>query len=185
MKTDDANKPSTMAPTSTNAPSPTEADQKSSLTEAQYLDRQAEEARRAISQVFADIKHELAEGADPRQWAKAYPWWTMAGSLAAGFVAAAGVIPSKEDQALKRLAKLEKALHPPPPPVSEDGERHRDHERGGLLSALGHELISAVKPVLLSALTAGVGGRMARSGPQKPEAPQNTAPPAANVGRDI
>ena len=131
------------------------------MSEAQYLDHQAQEARDAISQLVAEMKQKLAAGVDVRAWTKQYPFVTLASAAVAGFLAGTGVVPSKEDQALKRLAKLERALHPEPRHEATDGRhgKHDSHERaeehrGGFLSGLARELLHAVQPVLASALTA-------------------------------
>ena len=97
---------------------------------------------------------------------KNYPWATLGVSAVAGFAAAAMLIPSKEQQALKKLAAIERALNPPPPrrePSEEDmsvdgkqGAKDYKSGRAGLLTSLMGEVIGAVKPALISLLTSGV-----------------------------
>ena len=111
------------------------------------------------------MKGDLAQGIDPRPWMKNYPWATLGVSAVAGFAAAAMLIPSKEEQALKKLAAIERALNPPPPrrepeeDMSVDGKQGaKDYKSGraGLLTSLMGEVIGAVKPALISLLTSGV-----------------------------
>src|SRR4051812_4191998 len=77
------------------------------LTEAQYLIKQQADAKKAISRTIDGLKSDLVQAADPRAWMQVHPWATMAASAVAGFAATAAVVPSKEQQALKRLEKLE------------------------------------------------------------------------------
>src|SRR5215469_9916187 len=74
------------------------------LSESQFLAQQAEMARQAMTRSLSEIKTRLGQGADPRAWAKEFPWITVGAPAVAGFVAASTLIPSKDQQALKRLA---------------------------------------------------------------------------------
>jgi hypothetical protein len=137
-------------------------------SEADFLTLQQEHAKAAIGRAFSELKGALTGSVDPRPLMKNYPWATLGGAAVAGFVAASMLIPSKEQQALKKLAAIEKALNPPPPRRArdeEDGDMSVDGKAGakdyksgrsGLLSALMGEVIGAVKPALISLLTSGV-----------------------------
>ena len=63
-----------------------------------------------------------------------YPWLTLGASTVAGFVATSLLVPSKEDQALKKLAKIERALNPAAPaaakPADGDGDSAQDYKKG-------------------------------------------------------
>jgi hypothetical protein len=135
--------------------------------EADFLTLQQEHAKAAIGRAVSELKNALAQGADPRHLMKQYPWMTLGASAVAGFVATSMLVPSKEEQALKRLAAIEKALNPPPPRRSEppedvgsvDGKRGaQDYKSGrsGMLTAIMGELVGAIKPALISLLTSGV-----------------------------
>src|SRR4051794_28407673 len=82
------------------------------LTEAQFLTNQVNEASAAIGQAFSALKADLSKGLDPKALTDKYPWLTVGAAAVAGFVAASAVVPSKEQQALKRLERIERALHP-------------------------------------------------------------------------
>jgi hypothetical protein len=88
------------------------------------------------------------------------PWTTLGVAAVAGFAAAALTIPSKEEQTLKRLKKIEEALTPKPRPVDAavngDQVRQVEQGRGSFLSGLAGQVLRAVQPVLMSALTAGI-----------------------------
>src|SRR5438552_12410890 len=132
-------------------------------SEADFLTLQQEHAKAAIGRALSELKSALAGGVDPRPWMKQYPWATLGASAVAGFVATAMLVPSKEEQALKRLAAIEKALTPPPPrrpePPDEvgsvDGQRGaEDYKswRSGMLTAIMGEVIGAIKPAIISLL---------------------------------
>jgi hypothetical protein len=159
-------------------------------TEAQYLQRQAEDAKAALSQAAQDLTRVLSQGLDPRGLTKDHPWATMAGAAVAGFAAAALLVPTKEDQALKRLAAIERALSPQGQKPHQGGTHHEDGEDGGakqfakgqsgFLGGLGRQVLEAVKPAIMSALTAGITAKAAQ-----PDQPQQGPPPPQYAGGDI
>jgi hypothetical protein len=74
----------------------------------------------------------------------------------AGFLAASAAIPSKEDQALKRLRKIEKAIRPDD---HRNGHSHDSDAPAGGKSLVGQALglmLHAIQPIVMSALTAGL-----------------------------
>jgi hypothetical protein len=177
------------APTSPSAPSDRESKPDAPASESAFLTKQAADAKAAIARVSEELKNDLAKGIDPRAWMQVAPWTTLASAAVAGFLAAAATIPSKEEQALRRLRKMEKAL-------GED-EYDRAHEqngharrkgrdraksetgKGSLLGAAMGSLMAAVQPVLVSALTTAMGGRAAPPPPGAQPATDGTVPPAS------
>jgi len=144
-------------------------------SEADFLTLQQEHAKAAIGRVMNEIKGALAEGADPRAWVQQYPWATLGASAVAGFVAATMLIPSREQQALRKLARIERALNPEPRrkaererddhPDSVDGKADADDYKSGrqsFMTAVLGEAIKAVRPALISLLTAGVTAKAAK-----------------------
>ena len=133
---------------------------KTPSSEAEFLQKQAADAKAAIGSVFNDIKRDLTQGIDPRGWMQVAPWTTLGVAAVAGFAAAALAVPSKEEQTLKRLKKIEEALTPKPRPVDAavNGDQVRQVEagRGSFLSGLAGQVLRSVQPVLMSALTAGI-----------------------------
>ena len=149
-------------------------------SESEFLARQAAEARESISRVVSDLKRDLAQGADPRAWMQAAPWTTLATAAVAGFVAAAAVVPSKEQQALKRLREIEKALnsngrHREIDPATEDSARAVEKGQHSFLRGLAAQVLRAVQPVLMSAITAGVTAKTV----DKDEPPTGGVEPSA------
>ena len=136
--------------TSTSAPIP-ESGAKPALTEAEFLEHQAAAARTAIVDALADLKTDLATGADPRVWMKSHPWITLASAAVAGFAAAAAVVPSRERQALKKLERIERALHAGRKHYENgDGAAAEKTEHGGLIAKLLHEVFGVIKPAVIS-----------------------------------
>lgn len=129
------------------------------------------------------MKQTIADGLNLGEWAGRYPWLTLGGAAVAGFAAAAGLVPSKEDQALKRLTKLEKALHPAPPAAAENGHPKSPKPGGGLLGGLAHELLRAAQPVLMSLVTAGATAHAAK--PPQEEIHVANAPPPSQGEEEI
>lgn len=125
-----------------------------------------------------DLKRDLASGVDPKGWVHAAPWTTLAGAAVAGFVAAAVAVPSKEEQTLKRLKKIEEALNPRRRPYVDDATANGDGVKqargasGGFLSRLATQVLRAIQPVLMSAITAGVTAKTV----QPDQEPQATDP---------
>jgi len=140
------------------------------LGESEFLTKQAADAKAAISRVVSDMKNDLAKSADPRGWMQVAPWTTLGVAAVAGFVAAAVAVPSKEDQALKRLKKIEEALNPryrgnghAQPENPNDPKSVAAAAKGGsFLSQLAGQVLHAVQPMLMSALTAGVTAKAAQ-----------------------
>jgi hypothetical protein len=133
------------------------------LSEADFLKAQQANAKAAIVRTLGEIKESVAQGADVRNVVYHHPWLSSAGAAVAGFVAAAIAIPSREESALKRLAKWEKALRhaegrraPDDEEVISDGKPKVKQEKKGFFAHVAGELVKSVGPALASALTAGM-----------------------------
>lgn len=164
------------------------------LSEAEFLRQEADRARQALMRTWGDAKAHLLHGADPRAWAGEHPWIALGGAAVAGFVAAAVLIPSKEEQALKKLAALERALsgvEPGAPAAATvaptNGDAAATKARHGWMSTLALELIKTIRPALVSALTAGIAAKTATDDDSDNQqssdyssqmTPENTPPPS-------
>jgi len=132
-------------------------------TESEYLAQQAQAAQAALGQAWDEFKSKLGHGVDPKAWARQHPWMAIGGAAVAGFAATAALVPSKEQQALRKLAELERALHPPMlQPTNGDAKK----AKAGILTTIALEAFALLRPVLASILTAQMGG-----GQAPPEAP--------------
>ena len=181
MNNDSGNSAST---TGTTSPSAGASPPPGPFSEADFLAKQQEAAKRAISNVFTELTHNIGHGIDPRGWTKEHPWMMVAGATVAGFVGAAMAVPSKQEQALRRLARIEKALMPDTvgKNTAAADAKHAGDEDGGaksyakghtsFLGGLGRQVLEAVKPAIMSALTAGITAKASQPQPQ----PVSTTP---------
>ena len=159
------------------APSPPKPGEPAPTTdEAAFLAQQAADAKAAISRTLSEIGTGLGQSVNISGWTRQYPWITLGASTIAGFVATAAIVPSKEDQALRKLAKIERALNPAPAPKKEETVDHAD---GAQKFKAGHqsfartilgELLKAIQPALLSMVTAGVAARTAKPSQEEMQA---------------
>ena len=142
--------------------------------------------------MFGEFSKNLRDGVDPKAWTKEHPWAMVAGAAVAGFAAAAAFVPSKEDQALRRLIAMERALMPKAQPAPAADGHHpgggedagaKDFAKGrtGLMGAITRQLLEAIKPALMSALTAGITAKAAAPDPQN-QAPPPPSDPYARSG---
>jgi hypothetical protein len=138
------------------------------LSEAEYLAQQAETAKLALAHAWEQVKVRLGQGVAPSEWAKEYPWIAVGAAAVAGFVATAALVPSKEEQALKKLAAIERALNPGPPREEEHSNGNSKKAGAGLMGTILHEVLNIARPVLLSMMSAGIGGAVGAK-PQQPE----------------
>jgi len=108
------------------------------LSEEAMLQHHADSALAAMRDLLAKIQGDMKHAADPREWAERYPWATVAAAAAAGFAAAATIVPHKHapstssepgnagerermeayvrDAARRAAAETTGAALPPPPP---------------------------------------------------------------------
>jgi hypothetical protein len=136
----------------------------SKIGEAEFIEREAENARQALSMAMKDLGQCLVDGADPRLWTREHPWIMAASAAVAGFSAAALLVPSKEQQALRKLAEINRAIAPRMAAVEvaeseeEEPPRRKGRSIGGVLI---HEFFDLLKPAVMSALSAGLAARSA------------------------
>ena len=130
-------------------------------TEADYLKQQTDAAKVAISEVLLEAKKALGEGLDAKEWISRFPVAAIGSAIAAGFVTAVLTIPSKEDQELKKIERVRKALTPEPATPVADGVKSTTESasKHSLWSTLLREGIQILRPILMSLITAGMSGR--------------------------
>jgi hypothetical protein len=151
-----------------NAPSSAKTSSKrpaTPLTEAQYLAKQQADAQKAITRTLAQLKLDLVKTADPRAWMNVHPWATLGAAAVAGFAAAATVVPSKEQQALKKLRELEEALE-----AREHPERDGNGRKKSTMSGIGGMVFRIIQPMIISTLTGFLSGKAAAEPIADPQA---------------
>jgi hypothetical protein len=158
MKTDAKSSVSGSDTTSPNAPaSENMGGEKAALqSEAEFLKSEAMKARAAIGGALVDLRRNLQATADPHVLTRDHPWIAISTAAAAGFAAAVTLIPSKEQQALRALAELERARHAPPPPPSPNPTSDNSAAKGGMLGTIIAELVKTVRPMLTALVSAGI-----------------------------
>ncbi len=125
------------------------------LSERKYLELQAYDAKAALTHTLEKLRADALRGVDPRAWAGAHPWVMVASATAAGFMGGYLFTPSKENQALAKLAKIEKALrggeHSPSPADGKTAKKPKGW--GGFFAG---QALRLLKPIVLSSLSAAV-----------------------------
>src|SRR5579862_8238473 len=106
MKTDYAGSARSSATTSTSGPKASAGGPKASaggrkadapradetLSEAEFLEKQAHDAQAAISKVLQDLKAKVGQGVDPKAWAREHPWIAVGAAAVAGFAATSALV---------------------------------------------------------------------------------------------
>jgi hypothetical protein len=140
-------------------------------SESEFLVRQQREASEAISKTVARLKDDLGKSADPRLWTKEYPWATLAVAAVGGFMAASLAVPSKEQQALKRLARIEQALYPN---GRDNGTTPQEARKDkGILRGILSSAAKSLQPLIMSAITGAITGKVAQPDPEDLKAADN------------
>ena len=134
-------------------------------TEAAYLQRQADDASKAMGKALGEARKKLMDGLNLHAIAKDHPWATVAAGAVAGFATGAVITPNKRDAALKRLAEIERALHPVPPHAAPaayaDGNGHAGRQSSSVLTTILSSAFAMIKPLLLHSLTATMAAHTA------------------------
>jgi hypothetical protein len=161
MKSEHAGSASSSATTSTSGQKadhqPANKDE-SKLSESEFLEKQARDAQAAMSRVLQDLKTRLGQGVDPKAWAREHPWIAVGAAAVAGFAATAALVPSKEEQTLKKLASIERALHAGRERVESNGDGK--HEKGGgMLKTILTEAAGLLRPMLASFVATQMAGQ--------------------------
>jgi hypothetical protein len=139
------------------------------LSEADFLQQQAEEARAAMSRALHDMADRLKETADLKAWIQEHPWAFLGAAAAVGFVASSALTPSSEETMHERLDHLRPASSPqgipagyvpipipaPPPP------------KQSALASLAGPLAGALKASLMSAITSAIAAKTAQDSGEK------------------
>jgi hypothetical protein len=143
-------------------------------SEAEYLKREADDARGAISRTVAEMRGSLKDAGDVRAWARTYPWSTLGVAAAAGFVVAAAFVPRRrrrddEDAALLERILTDEQIESRLRELAEEDVGRPPRE--GVLHALVTSLVKTFGPAVQSAVTAAIAAR-----PQQPASPNGEAP---------
>jgi hypothetical protein len=153
------------------------------LNEAEYLAREAGDAKDAIARTLDEMRASLKAAGDVRAWARTYPWTTLGAAAATGFLVAAALAPSrrrrdKEDAALQeRILTDEQIAARLRQLAAEDGRRGE-----GPLHTIIASLVKTLGPAVQSAVTAAILAKEAPHASPNGEPPDSldaTEPPAS------
>ncbi|MBC8107009.1 MAG: hypothetical protein H7Z14_10505 [Anaerolineae bacterium] len=163
--------------------------------ETKFLQTEAERAKAAMSAAFTQATKDLAHGVDPRAWAASHPWIALATAAVSGFVAATQIVPSRDEQMMKKLEKIQDAL-------TGQSKREREREKDrvqesidpgaktektknrSFLSIIGTEAIRYLGPALSSAFSAAMAGKSVAESAQKADAAADGVPNDPNAASD-
>ena len=132
---------------STSAPAASET----SRSESQFLADQAEMAKKAMVQVWSEMKKGAWWMADIRKLTQNHPWSALGTAAAAGFTTAWVAVPTKEDRIIRRWARINGSKNPPQSP--------------SFFSGLGVEVFKILRPAILSALSASIAAMTTQQEP--------------------
>jgi hypothetical protein len=86
-------------------------------------------------------------------------------------MAASLAVPSKEQQALKRLARIEQALYPN---GRDNGTTPQEARKDkGILGGILSSAAKSLQPLIMSAITGAITGKVAQPDPEDLKAAQN------------
>jgi ElaB/YqjD/DUF883 family membrane-anchored ribosome-binding protein len=167
------NNPNVNASTTTSPSGPPKQDEPPEtkhVSEADYLTRQQDEARAAISGVLADMKRALADGADIRQWTRQHPWIMAGSAAAAGFVAGMLVVPKKEESFKEYFEEkweaFKEKMTPPATATATVGEQPpppAQPEKTSVLGTVVREALKAIGPTIGGLITAALASQQAQA----------------------
>jgi len=108
-----------------------------------------------MARAVGEMKSSLLKGTSPAAWTRAHPWLGVGAGAAAGLIAGLMLVPSREEQALRKLRRIEAALNPDRPPNKENGKsdgQAKDHK--GWIGLILKELLGVVGPLIANVLNA-------------------------------
>jgi hypothetical protein len=110
------------------------------MGEGDYLEDQCRRAKAGMWLALRDLKNDAIESADPRVWARAHPWKTVAAAALAGF--AVTKIAERETEPVK------------PRPTTEAGPVEHRPGRLATLVSLAWKIWSLAQPLIRAAVMA-------------------------------
>lgn len=129
------------------------------LSEAEFLDLQAQQAREAVARTLEELKESLKTASDIKLWAQHHPWLTVGTAAATGFAAGSAVTsmfqhqPETADGADRRYEAFSQQRASPP-----------------AWTSLLAPLFDVAKVAVQSAIAAGIGAMQQQQ--PSPEAQQ-------------
>ena len=136
------------------------APKKSGLTEAQYLAKQAEDAKIALAKTFADLKQSITHTGDVRLWTKQYPWIATATAVAAGVAAGYTLTPRNRDEAMEMWEQLKQNFTPAAAASPDDSAKEvKDTApQSSVFGSILREALKVAAPLITTLISGAVKG---------------------------
>jgi hypothetical protein len=145
------------------------------LSEAEFLHREAADAKDAIARTVDEMRATLKDVGDVAAWARSYPWTTLGAAAATGFLVAAALAPRRkrrddEDAALQQriLTDEQIAARLRELAAEDDGKRGP-----GPMQAMVSTLIKTLGPAVEAAVTAAITAKAAEQASENGHAADN------------
>lgn len=129
------------------------------LSETEFLKHEAESARRAIDATIEQMRETLKDAGDVRAWTKQFPWTAVGLATAAGFLAAAALVPKRrksddEDPALLQRILTDEHIAER---IKELAEQQPTRRAGsGVVQTVGMSLLRTFGPAIQTAITSAL-----------------------------
>ena len=135
----------------------TQAPADAKLSESDFLKEESERAREAINKTVVDMKAALGRAADPHRLTHDHPFIAVGAAAVAGFAAAATLVPSRQQQAMRTLAAIEKALKQPAADPAKADEK-KEVAAGGWIGIVLAEVMKLLRPLLTTLISSSLSG---------------------------
>jgi hypothetical protein len=157
-------------------------------SEAEYLTREALDARKAISHTLDQMRASLKDAGDVKAWARTYPWTTVGAAAAAGFLVASALVPKRGRPAKQDAALLERILTDEQIAdrlrtlaAEDDGKASGE----GVVHTFVSTLLKTFGPAVQSAIAAALAAKATQQPPPESSSETSTngaAPPESSDG---
>src|SRR5689334_7435250 len=147
------------APTRSGEAANTSQDRRRTLTEAEFLRRQATDARRAMSRSLELLKQDVVQSVNPVALQRNHPWATMAGVAAGGFllVALVGRPASWRRRRKDPLKELDERIHAFKQrlniALSDEEVADKPPRKAGLSKGLMYHALRMLRPIIINTIT--------------------------------
>jgi hypothetical protein len=163
---------------------------RSELGEAEFLQKQAEDATAAMTAVVHGIADSLKDAANPAAWTRHHPWPSLGAAAVLGFVAASAITPSK-DQTWKE--RFESLFPDVPAPDAQAAAATTGNYSGGYAQqapptkkpskmwSVAAPVLDMLKTALMTSISSALATKAAQDAPPSDNANAHATDPTAPV----
>lgn len=138
------------------------------MSEAEFLEREAHQAKAAIDKTMEELKQSLSTAADLRLWAEHHPWLVVGVAAAAGFTAGSAITSIGSAPTVS-----------PPQPAS------RPRQGAGMWGSLMSPLFELAKVAIQSSVAATAAGAGAAAATETELPPAEAQPVVEPAGESV